>query len=148
MFVRTIVVLPILVCVLLVGCSNNPSSKAENEKKQQVKNTKLTDSTKKDQTETEADARAVLKATLDSWVFGDTLEKFEQDHPGIHFFDTSRITKKMIGRYEIGNARKEGRTFEFLVTLTFKEDAGDVNRSGSYLVLKDATGWSITGGAK
>ena len=146
MFVRTFAIL--LVSVLLVGCSNHPSSKPTEEKAKQGQKSTPANAGKKGQSETEVEARAVLKTALDSWVFGDTLEMFEKHHPGISFFDTSRITKKMIGRYDIGTVRKEGRTFEFLVTLTFKEESGDVNRSGSYLVLKDAEGWSITGGAK
>lgn len=97
---------------------------------------------------TEAEARAVLKSALDSWSFGDTLEKFEKDHPGISFFDTNWITKKRLGRYDIGNVRKDGITFEFLVTLTLREDAGDVTKGCDYHVTKDADGWMITVGAR
>jgi len=95
----------------------------------------------------EGEARAILKAALDSWAFGDSVEKFEKDHPGVKFFDTSRSIDRMIGKYDIGTVRRDGQTFEFLVTLTFRAEGGDVNKSGSYVVVKDGTTWTIMGGA-
>ncbi len=144
MFVRLSFVV-MLMCTF-VGCSNSPASNPPTEKTTPVKN-QMEKGSKKAPSGTEKEARAILKTVLDSWAFGDTLETFEKDHPGIQFFDTSRITKKTLGRYEIGSVRQKGGAFEILVTLTFKEEAGDVNRSGSYLVVKDAEGWMITGGA-
>lgn len=95
---------------------------------------------------TEAEAKAALKRALDSWAFGDSLEKFEKDNPGISFFDGTRITKKQLGRYQFGGSRNDGKMFDFLVTLVLKEDNGDVTRSASYMVMKDGKKWAITGG--
>ncbi len=96
---------------------------------------------------TEAEARTVVNTALDSWVFGDSEEQFKKAHPGIHFLDFNRITHKL-GRYEIGAMRPAGNSFEFQVTLIYKEESGDVIRSGNYTVVKNAEGeWEIFGGA-
>jgi hypothetical protein len=148
MSVRTFGVVIVMLSGILAGCSNSPSSKPDEEKAKQAKGTTPTDSAKKKSSGSEAEAQAVLKAALDSWAFGDTLEKFEKDHPGVQFFDTNWITKKRLGKYEIGNVRKDGMTFEFLVTLTFREDTSDVTKSGDYHVTRDAAGWVITAGGR
>jgi hypothetical protein len=146
MSVRTLSVVFVLFSSILAGCSKDPSSKPGEEKAQQTKD--ATHSAKNKSSGSEAEARAVLKAALDSWAFGDPIEKFEKAHPGVSFFDTNWITKKQLGRYEIGNMRKNGITFEFLVSLTFREDSGDVARSSDYHVTKDAEGWMITAGGR
>lgn len=147
MSARPFGVLIVMLSGIWAGCSNNPSSKPAAESGKKTNKT-TADPTTKTLSGTEAEARAVLKSALDSWAFGDTSEKFEKDHPGIQIFDTSWITKTRLGRYEIGNVRKVDITFEFLVTLTFREDAGDVTKSGDYHVTKDAQGWVITAGAR
>lgn len=146
MSVRFVGVIIVSFSFVLAGCSNNPSSKPTADPGKTAK--PPGEPGTKTPMGTEAEARAVLKSALDSWAFGDTLENFEKDHPGVSFFDTNWITKKRLGRYEIGNVRKDGITFEFLVTLTFREDAGDVTKSGDYHVTKDADGWVITVGAR
>ena len=147
MSVRFVGVMIVLFSVVLTGCSNNPSSGPAAEAGK--KTTKApADAGSKKPMGSEAEARAVLKAALENWAFGDTLEKFEKDHPGVQFFDTNWITKKRLGRYEIGSVRQDGITFEFLVKLTFREDAGDVTKSGDYDVTKDADGWVITAGSR
>jgi hypothetical protein len=148
MFVRLVGIVFVIFSASLAGCSSKPSEKPQEENGKQAKGTTPAESTNKKQSGTEAEARTVLKAALDSWAFGDTLEKFEKNHRGVQFFDTSWITKKRLTRYDIGNVRKDGITFEFLVTLTFQEDAGDVTKSGDYHVTKDADGWVITAGAR
>jgi hypothetical protein len=130
---------------VLAGCSNNPSSKPTAETGKRTVKEPAGPGTKTPMG-SEAEARAILKAALDSWAFGDTLEKFEKDHPGVQFFDTNWITRKRLGRYEIGNVRKDGITFEFLVTQTFQEDAGVASKSRDYHVTRDADGWVITAG--
>jgi hypothetical protein len=96
---------------------------------------------------TEAAARAAVKAVLDSWAFGDSEAQFEKAHPGIKLLDYSRITKKL-ARHEISAVRRDGNSFEFLVTLTFRDESGEVTRSGTYTVVKNAVGeWEIYGGA-
>jgi hypothetical protein len=143
---RTHSVVIVLLVGILSGCSNSPSSKPSEEKAQHAKDT--SNPAKNMPSGSEAEARSVLKAALDSWAFGDPIEKFEKAHPGVSFFDTNWITKKRLGRYEIGNVRKDGITFEFLVTLTFREDSGDVTKSNDYHVTKDADGWVITAGGR
>jgi hypothetical protein len=128
---------------ILTGCSKSPSSKPDEENVKQTKNATPTDSAKKRSSGSEADARAVLKAALDSWAFGDSLEKYEKDHPGVHFFDTNWITKKRLAKYELGNVRKDDIGFEFLATLIFREDDRDVIWRGDYSVTPDAEGWMI-----
>jgi hypothetical protein len=147
MSVRFIGVIIVSFSFVLAGCSNNPASKPTAETGKKTAKAPAAPSTKTPMGN-EAEARAVLKAALDSWALGDTLEKFEKDHPGVQFFDTSWITKKRLARYDIGNVRKDGITFEFLVTLTFQSDAGDATKSGDYHVTKDADGWVITAGAR
>lgn len=147
MSVRLVGVMIVLFSFVLAGCSNNQSSKPAAEVGKKTAKAPAEPGVKTPMG-TEAEAQAILKVALDSWAFGDTLEKFEKDHPGIQFFDTNWITKKRLGRYEIGNVRKDGITFEFLVTLTFREDAGDVTKSGDYHVTKDADGWVITAGGR
>ncbi len=147
MSVRIVSVIIVSFSFVLAGCSNNPASKPTAETGKTPPKAPA-DPSKKTAMGTEAEARAILKAALDSWAFGDTLEKFEKDHPGVQFFDTNWITKKRLGRYDIGNMRKDGITFEFLVTQTFREDAGDVTKSGDYHVTKDADGWVITAGSR
>lgn len=147
MSVRIVGVIIVSFSFVLAGCSNNPASKPTTETGKKTPKAPADLGTKKPMG-TEAEARAILKAALDSWAFGDTLEKFEKDHPGVQFFDTNWITKKRLGRYELGNVRKDGITFEFLVTLIFREDAGDVTKSGDYHVTKDADGWVITAGGR
>jgi hypothetical protein len=147
MSARLVGVMIVLFSIVLAGCSNNPSSGPVAEAGKKTTKAPADPGTKKPMG-TEAEARAILKAALDSWAFGDTLEKFEKDHPGVQFFDTNWITKKRLGRYEIGNMRKDGITFEFLVTLIFREDADDVTKNGDYHVTKDADGWVITAGAR
>jgi hypothetical protein len=147
MSIRLIGIVICMFSFLWVGCSNNPSSKPAAEAGKKTAKSPGESGSKKSMG-TEAEARAVLKSALDSWAFGDTLEKFEKNHPGISFFDTNWITKKRLGRYEIGNVRKDGITFEFLVTFTFREETGDVTKGGDYHVTKDADGWMITVGAR
>lgn len=147
MFVRSFGVLIVMLSGILAGCSNSTSSKPSTEAGKKTSKASSDPAAKK-ASGSEAEARTVLKAALDSWAFGDTLEKFEKNHPGVQFFDTGWITKKRLARYEIGSVRKDGITFEFIVTLTFREDARDVTKSGDYHVTKDADGWVITAGAR
>lgn len=147
MSVRLVGVMIVMFSFVLAGCTNNPSSKPAAEAGKKTSKAPADLGTKKP-IGTEAEARAVLKSALDSWAFGAPLEKFEKDNPGVSFFDTNWITKKRLARYEIGNMRKDGITFEFLVSLTFREDAGDVAKGGDYHVTKDADGWVITAGTK
>jgi hypothetical protein len=146
MLTRMLSVVIVLLVGILSGCSNSPSSKPSEEKALYAKDT--SNPAKNKPSGSEDEARSVLKAALDSWAFGDPIEKFEKAHPGVSFFDTNWITKKRLGRYEIGNVRKDGITFEFLVTLTFREDSGDVTKSNDYHVTKDADGWVITAGGR
>lgn len=139
---RTRSVVILVLVGILSGCSNNPSSKPSEEKARQAKDT--TNPVKDKSSESEAEARTVLQTALDCWAFGDTHEKFEKSHPGVKFFDTNWITKKRLGRYEIGGVRKQGPTYEFLVTLTFRTDTGDVTQSGDYHVTRDTEGWMIS----
>jgi hypothetical protein len=147
MLARTLSVVIVMLGGILAGCSKSSSSKPGEEKGEQAKGTP-TNSVKNKSSGSEDEARSVLKAALDSWAFGDPIEKYENAHPGVSFFDTNWITKKRLGRYEIGNVRQDGMTFEFLVTLTFREDSGDVTKSGDYHVTKDADGWVITAGSR
>lgn len=146
MLTRTLSVVIVMLGSIVAGCSKNPSSKPSEEKAQQAKGT--AHSAKGKPSGSEGEARSVLKAALDSWAFGDPIEKFEKGNPGVQFFDTNWIAKKRLGRYEIGNVRQDGMTFEFLVTLTFREDSGDVAKSHDYHVTKDAEGWVITAGGR
>jgi len=147
MSVRFVGVIIVSFSFILAGCNNNPSSKPTAGTGKKTAEAPADPGTKTPMG-TEAEARTILKAALDSWAFGDTLEKFEKDHAGVQFFDTNWITKKRLGRYEIGNVRKDGVTFDFLVTLTFREDAGDMTKSSDYHVTKDADGWVITAGGR
>jgi hypothetical protein len=146
MSVRVPSILLLLFSMVVVGCSGNTSSKPQEEKGKKTPGTTPANVAKENQWGTEAEAKAVLKGALDSWAFGDSLKKYEKEHPGVTFFDGARVTKKKLGRYEFGATRSDGTTFDFLVTLVLKEDSGDVSRSGSYLVVKTPDGWAITGG--
>jgi hypothetical protein len=127
---------------ILTGCGKSPPSKPGEEKTDPAATTTPRPA-KKPLSGSEADARAVLKAALDSWAFGDTLEKFEQNHPGVQFFDTNRITRKRLAGYELGTVRKDDIGFEFLATLTLRESDRDVTWRGDYSVTPDADGWVI-----
>ena len=146
MSVRVPSILILLFSMVVVGCSGNTSSKPQEEKGKKPSGNSPTNVGKKNQWGTEVEAKAVLKAALDSWAFGDPLEKYEREHPGVTFFDTTRITKKQLGRYEFGSSRSDGKSFDFLVTLVLKEEKGDTARSASYLLVKTPDGWAITGG--
>lgn len=146
MLTRTLSVVIVMLGATLAGCGTSPSSKPSEEKARQANDTAHSANGKS--SGSEGEARSVLKSALDSWAFGDPIEKFEKGHPGVQFFDTNWITKKRLGRYEIGSVRKDGMTFEFIVTLTFREDSGDVTKSGDYHVTKDAEGWVITAGSR
>ena len=94
----------------------------------------------------EAEAKAKLKLALDSWVFGDTLEKFQKDHPdimvGVRLHSLDKLT-----RYEIGAGREKSPTsFEFAVTHVFESKAGtDIKHSGTVTVAKLSDKWFIQG---
>lgn len=140
---------PILVLsfsVSLAGCTETPSKPTQSEKKTKTLGTAADNSGKKSRSGTEAEAKAALKKALDSWAFGDSLEKFEKDNPGITFFDGSRVAQKPLGRYQFGTSRIDGKSFDFLVTLVLKEENGDVTRSANYMVVNDGKKWAIIGG--
>lgn len=106
---------------------------------------------KKKGTITEADSRGKLKTTLDSWVFGDSLAKFESNHPDIHFGDLDRVQSLVLMRYEIGASRPFGvGCFDFAVTMSFQSEAGtEIRRSAKYTVMPpgDDGKWTILGGS-
>jgi hypothetical protein len=138
-------VLASLFTACLLGCGNGPRSAKDPAKDESP--AKEAGKKSSGARGTEAEARAAVKAALDSWAFGDSEAQFAKAHPAIKFLDYSRITKKL-ARHEIGAARRDGNSFEFLVTLTFREEAGEVTRSGTYTVVKNAGGeWEIFGGA-
>lgn len=146
MLTRTFSIVTVMLGVILAGCGTSPSSTPSEGKAKQAND--AAHSARSKSSGSEGEARSVLKAALDSWAFGDPIETFEKSHPGVQFFDTNWISKKRLGRYEIGSVRKEGMTFAFLVMLTFHEDSGDVTRSSDYHVTKDAEGWVITAGGR
>jgi len=56
---------------------------------------------------TEAQARNLLKAGLDSWTFRDDTIKFHKHHPELQsFFEVDWAASKILSRYEITGARK------------------------------------------
>ena len=94
----------------------------------------------------EAEAKEKLKLALDSWVFGDTLEKFHKDHPdirvGVRLHSLDKLT-----RYDIGTGRERSPTsYEFTVTHVFESRAGtDIKRSGTVTVAKLSDKWFVQG---
>lgn len=100
---------------------------------------------------TEADSRAQLKTALDSWVFGDSLARFESAHPDIHFGDLDRVQDLVLMRYEFGPSRPFGiGCFEFSVTMIFQSEAGtEIRKSARYTVMPpgDDGKWTILGGS-
>ena len=99
----------------------------------------------------EAQARAKLRLALDSWVFGDSITRFEAAHPDIHFGDYDWVLTKVLQRYEMGAARPYGSGYEISVILTFESQAGtEIRRTAKYTVLPPAgpgSKWTILGGA-
>lgn len=109
----------------------------------------------------EADTLAMLKMALDSWVFGDSLDKWKADHPDVTFNDIPCILRdKVLLRYEVGAARakedvsqkghKLGGT-EYAVALVFSSRAGtELKESRVYQVfrVKDTNSWTVTGMSK
>jgi len=144
------VVLVCLYCGFLAGCGDRSRPAGDPPGKQAPASSpaKKSGGSPSGARGTEAEARAAVKSALDSWAFGDSEAQFEKAHPGIKFLDYSRITRKL-ARHSIGTARRDGNSFEFLVTLTYQEEPGEVTRSGTYTVVKNAEGeWEIYGGAK
>ncbi len=93
-----------------------------------------------------------LKAGLDSWVFGDSPDRFKKSHPDILFPDADWLTRTVLLRYEIGPVRtvKNGRV-EVAVTLVFQSRAGtEIKQSKTYTVSppnekSDDTVWTVFG---
>ena len=109
----------------------------------------------------EAQAKEKLKVALDSWTFGDTIEKFEKDHPEIILHDERlqilpfglNAPVKLI-RYEIGAGRsakniteKYESTYEFAVAMTVQNaKVGEAAKSITYKVGKFKDGkWAVLG---
>lgn len=112
--------------VFLVGCGGETNNKEANPRG------------------TEAEARAILEQTLDSWVFGDSPKEFEKQHPNIYFGDLGFAIQKKLGKYEIGKARKTTNTFEIQVTLNFPTTGGKYETvHKSYILVKAEGKWTI-----
>ena len=147
MFIRLPGILVLLIVVALVGCSGDRTPKQKTDEGETRKANK-TQPNPKGKSGTEAEAKAALKKALDSWAFGDSNEKFEQDHPDIKFGDLNRAARKKLSRYEFGNSRKDGKGFQFLVTLTLAtEDGKNVTLNGDYTIAYSNGEWGIFGGA-
>lgn len=102
----------------------------------------------------ESQAKQVLKAALDSWIFGDTLDQFEKKHPGYNFIEPKwSISQVVLLRYEIGLGRAEGpsdmppgvKGYEFAVVLVFQSQAGmEIKENRRYAVrTKDDKAWTV-----
>jgi len=84
----------------------------------------------------EADvAKEKLKAALDAWNFGDSLEKFNASHADIEVADMEQVGEPVLLRYEIGASRFDG-THNFVVTLVFQSKGGtEIKKSVVYNVF-------------
>jgi hypothetical protein len=112
-------------------------------------------------TDSNGEARNILTTALDSWTFGDSAEKFKQQHATISFFDISRTTNEHgeLLRYEILNGRESNRsdkevTCEFNATLVFSGSGGPgITLGRKYTVVRLATAidgkqWIVSGKEK
>jgi predicted Zn finger-like uncharacterized protein len=95
---------------------------------------------------TEEEARSKLKLALNSWVFGDSPEKFRTDHPTIRLGVRLHGLDKL-ARYDIGAARQTALGYEFAVTHVFENKAGqEIRRSGKVAVARfEGDQWFIQG---
>ncbi len=97
-------------------------------------------------------ARALLKTTLDSWVFGESIEKFREKHPDVEFAAVVRPGNSLV-RYEILAEQPGTPTerfevdFEFVVTLTlqpkFSNEVSKENHKCAVRRERGKTTWII-----
>jgi hypothetical protein len=96
---------------------------------------------------TEADAKAILKVGLDSWIFGDTQAKFEKNHPDISFGDFDWTAGDVLMKYEFGPSREKDKSYEFSVILIFQSKAGtEIKKTKKYRVFpprEDSPQWIV-----
>ena len=106
---------------------------------------------------TEQDSLKILKASLDSWVFGDSPEKFAAEHPILVAYDAvDFLRRSVLLRYDIvasrnkcGDNKKECIRFEHSVVLTFTSKGGqEIKKSSVYSVSKIGDKWVIRGSEK
>lgn len=106
----------------------------------------------RDSVGTEAEARAKLLTTLDSWALGDSRKKFESEHGGILFSDMDFIHGLKLSRFVVNrpyrvvpHREKEGqKSHEFSVTLFLTTKDGVSEEPTVYLVTKEIAGmWVI-----
>ena len=113
-------------------------------------------------------ANSLLKASLDSWVFGDSKETWKQTHPDVAVFDergsirpfgldhdhlrpVGSFPRVKLLKYEIGMSRggekKPGVdyvSYEFVVTLHAQDSQGnDIKRNQNYSVSRLKKRWTI-----
>lgn len=131
----------LLVVTALSGCSSEQAAKSDPKPKG-------SDAKAPTGEVTEAQAKDKLKIALDSWVFGDSREKFEKDHPDIYFQPSKTRDLYKPLRYEVQAARKSGKAaYEFSVLLEFQSKAGtEIKETVKYEVDAHGTGgkWDIT----
>lgn len=107
---------------------------------------------------TEAHARSILRAWLDSWVAGEDMATFKRKHPEAAAKMTMDITwasltaaGKRLAQYDITNATlAPGGGYRFTVTAIIEDRGTPETKILYYTVFKDRTlsegRWTITGG--
>ena len=98
----------------------------------------------------ETEARAQLKAALDSWVAQTPKEKFQETHPTIAFSDIDFLDKRLL-RYEIaGPSTKEDAFLVLSAKLTVLKDGQELEIPRTYKIARvktpqDKEVWAIMG---
>ena len=94
----------------------------------------------------EEEARKQLKAALDSWVFGDSHERFNKNNPQISVFTLPGYNYEKLLRYEIGATRATSTGFEFALILIYESKAGtEIKKGCNCTVSLMSDKWWIAG---
>ncbi len=76
----------------------------------------------------DAEAKAIVKAALDSWNLGGSNSKFKETHKNVErFFDIDWIGTKVLLRYEIKGVQKSESPiggYDVIAVLVFQSEAG------------------------
>ena len=90
----------------------------------------------------DAEAKAIVRAALDSWNLGGSSSKFKESHKNVEkFFDIDWIGKKVLLRYEIKGVQKSESPlggYDVIAVLVFQSEAGtEITEQHRYHAFQD-----------
>ena len=90
----------------------------------------------------DVEAKAIIKAALDSWSLGGSDSKFVETHKNVErFFDIDWLSKKVLLRYEIKGVQKSELShggYDVIVVLVFQSKAGtEITEQRRYHAFQD-----------